>query len=240
MKKTFFISLLWSISCVCCILAVTFCGTASASMIDSETPVMNPPSTANMWAYYYDSDASSYISGHDYVREGDLSDHDPRTQDKFKGYVTGSYGPWNVHRDSWSRNNHGDYNTTVHAFETYIISSVDKKIYFDMGGDDGFSIFINDEFLGGGTYWDSSVSTSHFTLQANTQYKLTYFGSNDVSWQFGWWFRMYEADSDWYGRISENPDITMNANPVPIPGAIWILGSGLLGLVAVRERRQDR
>ncbi|OPY16672.1 MAG: hypothetical protein A4E69_00177 [Syntrophus sp. PtaB.Bin138] len=27
-------------------------------------------------------------------------------------------------------------------------------------------------------------------------------------------------------------------NPVPIPGAIWLLGSGLLGLVAVRRRRK--
>ncbi len=27
---------------------------------------------------------------------------------------------------------------------------------------------------------------------------------------------------------------------VPIPGALWLLGSGLLGLVVVRKRRQDR
>lgn len=27
-------------------------------------------------------------------------------------------------------------------------------------------------------------------------------------------------------------------NPVPIPGAVWLLGSGLLGLVAVRRRRK--
>ncbi len=48
---------------------------------------------------------------------------------------------------------------------------------------------------------------------------------------------MHEADSDWYGRISENSDITMNANPVPIPGAAWLLGSGLLGFLVSRRLR---
>ena len=29
-----------------------------------------------------------------------------------------------------------------------------------------------------------------------------------------------------------------DTNEVPVPGAIWLLGSGLLGLVGVRRRRQ--
>ncbi len=165
MNKSFFTSLLCCISCIGCIAPIIFCGTAGASMIDSETPVENPLSTVNMWAYHYDSDARSYISGEDYVREEDLSDHDPRTPEKLKGYVTGGCGPWHeYHNDSWGINNHGDSYTTVHAFETYIISSVDKEIYFDMWGDDGYSVFINDEFLGGGTYWDTPLFTRPILL----------------------------------------------------------------------------
>lgn len=30
----------------------------------------------------------------------------------------------------------------------------------------------------------------------------------------------------------------IDANPVPIPGAAWLLGSGLLGLLGVRRRFQ--
>lgn len=29
----------------------------------------------------------------------------------------------------------------------------------------------------------------------------------------------------------------LNANPVPVPGAVWLLGSGLLGLVGIRRRK---
>lgn len=31
----------------------------------------------------------------------------------------------------------------------------------------------------------------------------------------------------------------IDANPVPLPGAVWLLGSGLLGLVGVRKRFQN-
>jgi hypothetical protein len=30
-------------------------------------------------------------------------------------------------------------------------------------------------------------------------------------------------------------DVTVNAAPVPIPAAVWLLGSGLIGLIAVRR-----
>ena len=33
-----------------------------------------------------------------------------------------------------------------------------------------------------------------------------------------------------------NPDIGVPGAPVPIPGALWLLGSGLLGLVGIRRR----
>jgi hypothetical protein len=35
-----------------------------------------------------------------------------------------------------------------------------------------------------------------------------------------------------YGRLT----VTINENPIPIPGAVWLLGSGLIGLVAIRRK----
>lgn len=42
------------------------------------------------------------------------------------------------------------------------------------------------------------------------------------------------------GRLwqGETEDYRMNVSTVPIPGAVWLLGSGLLGLIGVRRRRK--
>lgn len=39
------------------------------------------------------------------------------------------------------------------------------------------------------------------------------------------------------GEIDAFSDVA--ANPVPVPGAVWLLGSGLLGLIGIRRRRKS-
>jgi len=39
--------------------------------------------------------------------------------------------------------------------------------------------------------------------------------------------------------ISVDDMFATNTSPVPIPGAIWILGSGLLGLLGVRRKIRE-
>lgn len=46
---------------------------------------------------------------------------------------------------------------------------------------------------------------------------------------------------DWYGGGNTNGNANfldaVGANPVPIPGAVWLLGSGILGLIGIRRKR---
>ena len=51
------------------------------------------------------------------------------------------------------------------------------------------------------------------------------------------WFEggYYEGDGDTHGNA--NFIDAFGANPVPIPGAVWLLGSGLLGLLGIRRKK---
>ncbi len=210
---------------------VMFLGTASAMTIYTETPVTDPPSTVGYWGYYYTGSTQNggYVD--------DVTQYNGASA--FLGYVTSDHGPWvNSNADSWgSGNYHDDAPRSVHVFQTYIVPSEDRTVYFQANGDDGYSIFIDDLFLVGGTYWDHGVVSSNFELEAGKMYKLAYVGSNSGWDEFAWNFTMFYADGTWSGRISEAPGITMDASPVPVPGAVWLLGSGLVTLVAARRRR---
>lgn len=37
-------------------------------------------------------------------------------------------------------------------------------------------------------------------------------------------------------RVFANGDVVLNASPVPVPAAVWLLGSGLLGLIGIRRK----
>jgi asparagine N-glycosylation enzyme membrane subunit Stt3 len=50
----------------------------------------------------------------------------------------------------------------------------------------------------------------------------------------------FDIQSNWGGgNYTGLSEVQFNGSPVPIPGAIWLLGSGLLGLVAIRRRKEN-
>lgn len=62
----------------------------------------------------------------------------------------------------------------------------------------------------------------------------TSFGPGDASWAFQW--NQTIADGGSF-QISKDKDIRVPA-PVPIPAAVWLFGSGLLGLVGIARRKK--
>jgi hypothetical protein len=52
------------------------------------------------------------------------------------------------------------------------------------------------------------------------------------------WNPVKRIEGDWVYQSGELAGSTISINAVPIPPAVWLLGSGLLGLVAIRRRMQ--
>jgi len=75
--------------------------------------------------------------------------------------------------------------------------------------------------------YDWKDSAYHISLEiphTSDTAKVTWFASGS-GWQ-GRWDECYAIDN-----------ITIAANPVPIPTAAWLLGSGLLGLIAIKRSK---
>ena len=56
----------------------------------------------------------------------------------------------------------------------------------------------------------------------------------DVSLASGLWSLDYGFD---LGNGSKSVRLTYVANPVPIPAAVWLFGSGLLGLIGIIRKK---
>ena len=76
-------------------------------------------------------------------------------------------------------------------------------------------------------FWnDSAYHISLTVSHTNEDATITWFASG-IGWEGGW-NESYAIDN-----------ITIAANPVPIPTAAWLLGSGLLGLIAIKRSSKD-
>ncbi len=57
---------------------------------------------------------------------------------------------------------------------------------------------------------------------------------------YAWYFSMYYGNQDIYGLSTTNYALAVHpgtVSTVPIPGGVWLLGSGLLSLMGIRRRK---
>jgi hypothetical protein len=100
-----------------------------------------------------------------------------------------------------------------------------SQLQYDLGVDNGFELWLNGTSIaadnaGGYTYrWEYSDLIDTSSL---------YLGTNYIAIAL-------EDHGGWTAF-----DMQLTGNPVPIPGAVWLLGSGLAGIAGIRLRRKKK
>ena len=135
-----------------------------------------------------------------------------------------------------------DKNSGFYWDDTLISPVVDVSGYFDItlsyavnfqsynAEDDGYVSYSTD----GGTSW---IELAHWDGVDHGDFSN---GTTDT-WAIGDCselqvaFRYVTSDTwQWYYQVD---NFEISGNQVPIPGALWLLGSGLLGLIGIRKKR---
>ena len=109
------------------------------------------------------------------------------------------------------------------------------------GGPLGVSDTIGFSLNANGVDYDLALNgaASGFTLTSSNMFQVAWLDSNDV-WKID---TSYSTDGKvskifWnYGTDSATL-FQIDAKPVPVPAAAWLLGSGLLGLIGIRRRKK--
>ncbi|BBO86552.1 hypothetical protein DSCO28_71180 [Desulfosarcina ovata subsp. sediminis] len=90
---------------------------------------------------------------------------------------------------------------------------------------------------------DAFVTWIAYTDEAGNEYYgsgnwFSYFSSNDLgeTWS-GWHMSVADGEAVGWSRTGSAP-VTPLASAVPVPGAVWLLGSGVMILAGLRRKRQ--
>jgi hypothetical protein len=86
--------------------------------------------------------------------------------------------------------------------------------------------------------WDTTGTSGSLDFSNPVQIIVAKWGQGQSD-QDSWAFLLdgYTTHFDWNLSVQNGMSHVDGYNAVPIPAAVWLLGSGVLGLVAVRRRR---
>ena len=126
------------------------------------------------------------------------------------------------------------------SFDDSVLDFTGYTLYDELGaipadawdlsnGDDGFGTINLAEMS---WLWDLSGQSDSFTL-ATLTFEGLEVGCSDLTFTYA------DLSDDWGDVITIDSlgDGSVDVNPVPLPGAVWLLGSGLAGLVGLKRRK---
>ena len=157
----------------------------------------------------------------------------------------------------------GVFDTATIVLSSFMDTTTDVTLsLWSLGGSGGPGSELGTAFVNTATLLTPNVSTQvtydfsslGLSMLAGTQYALvaTHGAGFGTSWRAdptgnGYadgqrWSAGYDTTSDTFGIWGGAPSwdflFETTVNPVPVPGAVWLFGSGLIGLVGIARRKK--
>lgn len=133
--------------------------------------------------------------------------------------------------------NGGDAVSVVGTFDDSVLSGGTGTVSFASGSGNSFTVtagsysFTEADDVSGGVYPTLALNSGMFD-DFNFLANIGSFGYFDSQLGF------FDGDDDNYGVISGTwVDFSMTPVVVPVPAAVWLFGTGLLGLVGIARRK---
>ena len=131
-------------------------------------------------------------------------------------------------------------NLSVDGVTGWRLATTDPALFgVNQTGSELGNLFYN--VLGGNAY--DSITTVHnanYDLFSNVQSNTYWSATEDTSFTYNaWFFSMNKG----YQATTNKPNIdgyawAVQSGEVPVPAAVWLFGSGLLGLVGIAKRKR--